>query len=74
VFRFLNPDVGGGLRAYLERSEAQFKDQPLPLADILRREGEHSVVNTKQGNEQEGGARQTPEHTHTHTDSTNMLI
>lgn len=43
----------------LEGSKSQLKDQSLPFADIFRWEGEHGVVNTKQRDEQEGGARQT---------------
>lgn len=64
------PEIEGAVtavKAYLEGSQSQFKDQSLLLADIFRGEGEDSVVNTKQGNEQEGGACQTPTHTDTQT-------
>lgn len=52
---------------YLEGSKAQLEHKPLPLADIFRREGEHGVVNTKERDEQEGGACQTPEQTTTNS-------
>lgn len=45
---------------HLEGSQSQFKHQPLPLTDILRRKGKHRVVNSKQGNQQQGGASQSP--------------
>lgn len=65
---------GVGAKTNLEGSEAELKDEPLPLADILRREGEHSVVNTKQGDEKESGACQTPEHTHTQNKYFHLIL
>lgn len=45
---------------HLEGSQSQLKHQSLPLTDILRRKGEHRVVNSKQGDQQQGGASQSP--------------
>ena len=44
---------------YLEVTQAQLKHQPLPLADILWGEGEHRVMNTEQGDEEERGTGKT---------------
>lgn len=45
---------------YLEGTQAQLEHQPLPLADILRGEGEDRVMDPKQRDEQQGGPRQPP--------------
>lgn len=44
--------------AYLKGSQAKLKHESLPLADILRREGEYCVVDSEQWDEQQGGASQ----------------
>lgn len=48
---------------YLEGAQAQLKDQSFPLAEILWGEGKNSVVDSKQRDEEQGGARQTPVNT-----------
>lgn len=46
-------------KAYLERAKGQFKE-PLDLDGILRGEGEDDVVDSKEGDQQEGGLGQAP--------------
>lgn len=45
-------------RAYLKGAQPKLKHEPFPLADVLRREGEHGVVDSEQWDEQQGGASQ----------------
>lgn len=44
--------------AYLEGAQPELKHKSFPLADILWREGEYCVVDSKQWDEQQGGASQ----------------
>lgn len=46
-------------KAYLERAKGQF-EEPLDLDGILRGEGEDDVVDSKEGDQQEGGLGQAP--------------
>lgn len=43
---------------YLEGAQPQLEHEPLPLADVLRGEGEHRVVDPEQRDEQQGGPGQ----------------
>jgi len=66
---FLNFIHDGETWSHLEGSESELKHQTLSLAEVLRGEGEHSVVNPKERNQQQSRAGQPPskQHTHTHT-------
>lgn len=52
--------AGSAGSAHLEGSQAQFKDQTLPLAHVLGGEGEDGVVDPEQRDEQQRGAGQPP--------------
>lgn len=44
--------------AYLEGAQPKLKHKSFPLADVLWREGEYCVVDSKEWDEQQGGAGQ----------------
>lgn len=56
--------------AHLEGAKSQFKHQPLLFAHVFGGEGEDGVVDAEERDEQQGGARQTPTHTHTQFNQT----
>lgn len=53
-----------GVCFHLEGPEAELEHQTLPLADVLWREGEHSVVDPEERDQQQRGAGQPPTKQH----------